>query len=90
LLAGLVLIELLEVKLKIPETEKLFRWRHDCAVPRFRLRQVSLCMHNLTIFSVSVPAADLIESTQKYCAELLAICTLANAFDALWKLIKKR
>jgi hypothetical protein len=25
LLAGLVLIELLEVKLKIPETEKLFR-----------------------------------------------------------------
>jgi len=83
LLAGLVLILLLEVNIKIPEIEKLFCQRHNCALSRLRLGQVSLYSHNLTILSVSVPAAYLLGNTQKYCAEHLAIRTVANAFDAL-------
>jgi hypothetical protein len=83
LLVGLVLTLLLEINLKIPEIENLFCQRQNCAVSRLRLGQVSLYVHNLTILSVSVPAVDLIENTQKYCTELLAICTVANAFEAL-------
>lgn len=83
LLAGLVLIQLLEVNVKIPETENLFCQRHNRAVSRLRLGQVSLYVHNLTILSVYVPAADLIGNTHKHCVEHLAIRTVASAFDAL-------
>jgi len=76
LLAGLVLTLLLEIYLKISEIEKLFCKRQNCALSRLRLGQVSLYVHNFTILSKSVPTVDLIENTQKFCTELLAICTV--------------